>query len=135
MSKGNDGLPPPEKDVEEGELPAGDSYTSELPTFTLGVDDTEASNDVDTLVEDKPSAFSNGAKPVVVDDQEDAVMNDVVHGNEDEDVDHEEYDLEHAENEGNEEWERNEYEQEDEDFLEDDDATTFLGSLVASSLD
>jgi len=135
LSKGNDGLPPPEKDVEEGELPAGDSYKSELPTFTLGVDDTEASNDVDTLVEDKPSAFSNGAKPVVVDDQEDAVMNDVVHGNEDEDVDHEEYDLEHAENEGNEEWERNEDEQEDEDFLEDDDATTLLGSLVASSLD
>lgn len=132
LNKGNDGLPPPEKDVEEGELPAGDSYTSELPTFTPGVDDTEASNDVDTLVEDKPSAFSNGAKPVVVDDQEDAVMNDAVHSNEDEDVDHEEYDLEHAEhedNEDNEEWERNEDEQEDEDFLEDDDDDDFARKL------
>ena len=25
LSKGNDGLPPPEKDVEEGEIPAGSS--------------------------------------------------------------------------------------------------------------
>jgi len=93
------------------------------------VDDTEASNDVDTLVEDKPSAFSNGAKPVVVDDQEDAIMNDVVHNNEDEDVDNEEYDLAHAENEGNEEGERNEDEQEDEDFLEDDDDDNFARKL------
>lgn len=129
LSRGSDVLPSHEKDVEEGELPAGDSYTSELPTFTPGVDDTEASNDVDTLVEDKPSAFSNGAKPVVMDDQEDAAMNDAVHSNEDEDVDHEEYDLEHAEHEDNEEWERNEDEQEDEDYLEDDDDDDFARKL------
>jgi len=129
LSRGNVVLPPPEKDVEEGELLAGDSYTSELPTFTPGVDDTEASNDVDALIEDKPSAFSNGAKPVVMDDQEDAIMNEAVHSNEDEDVDHEEYDLEHVEHEENEEWERNGDDQEDEDYLEDDDDDDFARKL------
>lgn len=123
-------MPPPDKDVEEGELPAGDSYTSELPTFTHGVDDTETSNDVDALIEDKPSALSNGSKPVVMDDQEDAIMNEAVHSNEEEDVDHEEYDLEHAEHEENEEWERNGDElQEDEDYLEDDDDDDFARKL------
>jgi len=130
LSKGNVDLPPPEKDVEEGELPAGDSYTPELPTFAPGVDDTEASNDVDILMEDQPSALSNGAKPVIMDDQEGAIMNEAGHSNEDEDVDHEEYDLEHAEHEENEEWERNEDElQEDEDYLEDDDDDDFARKL------
>ena len=73
MSKGNVNLPPPEKDVEEEEFPASDSYTLEMPTFTPRVDDTEAPNDVDVFIEDQPSALSNGAKPVVMDEQENAM--------------------------------------------------------------
>ena len=49
MSKGNVNLPPPEKDVEEGEFPASDSYTHEMSTFNPRVDDTEASNVVEAL--------------------------------------------------------------------------------------
>jgi hypothetical protein len=49
LSKGNVNLPPPEKDVEEGEFPASNNYTPEMPTFTPRVDDTEASNDVEAL--------------------------------------------------------------------------------------
>ena len=66
-------MPPPKKDVEEGELSASDNYTPELPTFIPGVDDIEASNDVDVFIEDQPSTLSNGAKPVVMDEQENAM--------------------------------------------------------------
>ena len=63
-------MPPPKKYVEEGEFLASDNYTPELPTFMPGVDDIEASNDVDVFIEDQPSTLSNGAKPVVMDEQE-----------------------------------------------------------------
>lgn len=69
------------------------------------------------MTKDKPLALSNGEKPVVMDNQEDAIMNGVVHNDEYEYVDHEQYDLDHAEHEDNQEWEMNEYEQENEYYL------------------
>ena len=49
------------------------------------------------MTKDKPLALSNGEKPVVMDNQEDAIMNGVVHNDE------YEYDLDHAEHEDNQE--------------------------------
>lgn len=125
--------PMSEKEVEEGELPEGDDYAFE-PTIDGRAEDFEAS-DVDTVMEHKAPAQGNGKLPDERNEPDDMVMNENIHssGEEDIDVDHEDYDLEHSEHEENEEWQRNgnqmQEEEDEENYIEDDDEDDFAKKL------